>query len=401
MMASTHIAFGLFSTTGLFSLFSLSLHRDLPAAGAAILGSLLPDLDTPNSAVGRLLPFVSAPVERRWGHRTVTHCLLAVGALGVVSAPLVFYRGTVYAALLVGYLSHLLADCATKSGVPLFHPHPTQCVLPGNSRYRVTTGSLAERGLLLGLLLLLGLIFPLSNMGGVWKAVRYLMATQATAYSDYREATTEAVLDFKGHWRTSRQPVEGQALLLEGTKTTFLIAYQGQVWEYGESGDILPDRSRVRATGRPVRWDTLTVEGKPFGQVVAQVPPAAFVSGRLESAKPFVTRQPEELSSGQHESVKRTAQRLELAYASRDRLERLEPVHRPAPEQLQQLQQRLTDGQQALASLQLQRPPVHYLRLREAEEALQVLRQKQASLQDSTVVFTGTLFVRQPGGTAP
>jgi hypothetical protein len=45
----------------------------------------------------------------------------------------------------------------------------------------------------------------------------------------------------------------------------------------------------------------------------------------------------------------------------------------------------------------LQRPPVHYLRLREAEEALQRLRQKWADLQDSTVVFTGTLFVRLPG----
>jgi inner membrane protein len=338
------------------------------------------------------------PVERRWGHRTVTPCLLAVGALGVVSAPLVFYRGTVYAALLVGYLSHLLADCATQSGVPLFHPHPTQCVLPGNSRYRVTTGSLAERGLLLGLLLLLGLVFPLSNMGGVWKAVRYLLATQATAYSDYREATTEVVLDFRGRWRTSRQPVEGQALLLEATKTTFLIAYQGQVWEYGESGDLLPDRSRVRATPHPVCWDTLGVAGQPFAWVRAQVPPAAFVSGRLESDKAFVTRQPEELSPGRHEGVKRTAQRLELAYASRDQLQRLEPVHRPEPEQLQQLQQRLTDGQQALASLQLQRPPVHYLRLREAEEQQATLQQKLADLQDSTVVFTGTLFVRLLGG---
>ena len=162
MMAPTHIAFGLFTTTGLFSLFSLSLHKDYPALGAAILGSLLPDIDSPNSSLGRWLPFVSVPLERRWGHRTVTHCLLAVGALGVASGPLIFYRTTMYSALLIGYLSHLLADCGTKSGVPLFHPHPAQCVLPGNSRYRVTTGSLVEQGLLGVLLILLGLGAPCS-----------------------------------------------------------------------------------------------------------------------------------------------------------------------------------------------------------------------------------------------
>jgi hypothetical protein len=173
------------------------------------------------------------------------------------------------------------------------------------------------------------------------------------------------------------------------------------VWEYGESGDILPDRSRVRATGRPVRWDTLTVAGKPFAWVRARVPAEAFVSGRLESDRAFVTRQPAELSPGLHEAVKHTGQTLTLAYASRDRLSRIDPVHRPEPEQLQQLQQRLTDGQQALASLQLQRPPVHYLRLREAEEQQATLRQKLTRLQDSTVGFTGTLFVRQPGGTEP
>ena len=224
MMASTHLAFGLFSATGLFALFSQSLHRELPAVGAVILGALLPDVDTPQSALGRLLPFLSIPLERRWGHRSLSHSLLAVAGLALLGLPLWgYYRGSVYAALLLGYLSHLLADCATKSGVPLFYPHPLQCVLPGNPRYRVTTGSLAERGLLLGLLLLLGLVFPLSSLGGVWQAVRYLLATQPAAYRDYRDATTEVQLVFRGRWQHSRQPVAGQARILVGIGVLALI----------------------------------------------------------------------------------------------------------------------------------------------------------------------------------
>ena len=73
MRASTHLAFGLLCATGAFALWSRPLHQDLPALGCALLGSLMPDLDSPKSAPGRFLPFLSQPIERRWGHRTVTH----------------------------------------------------------------------------------------------------------------------------------------------------------------------------------------------------------------------------------------------------------------------------------------------------------------------------------------
>ena len=209
------------------------------------------------------------------------------------------------------------------------------------------------------------------------------------------------MLDFKGRWRTSRQPVEGQAQILEAAKTKFLIAFQGDVWLYGESGDILPDRSRVRATGLPLRVDTLVVEMQTFGQVLTDVPPKAFVSGQLESERSFVPRRQGELSAGLHAAVTVAPNALAFEYAPRKRISLLDPVHRPDPEQREQLQLQLDAGQQALASLQLQRPPVHYLRLREAEEQLLALQQKWADLQDSTVVFSGKLWLRIPGGNEP
>ena len=238
-------------------------------------------------------------------------------------------------------------------------------------------------------------------MGGTWRAMRYLMATQEAAYSDYREATTETVLDFKGRWRTSRQPVEGEAQILEAAKTKFLIAFQGDVWLYGESGDILPDRSRVKATGQPLRVDTLVVEKQTYAQVLADVPAAAFVSGQLESERPFVPRLQGELSPGLHTAVTVAPNALAFEYAPRKRVELLDPVHRPDPAQREQLQLQLDAGQQELASLQLQRPPVHYLRLREAEEQQAVLQQKWTDLQDSTVVFSGKLLLRLPGRSKP
>ena len=394
MMAPTHIAFGVFSVTGLFSLFSISLHRDLPALGATILGSVLPDIDSPKSSVGRLLPFVAVPIERRWGHRTVTHCLLMVGALGAVCLPLCFWQPTLYAALLMGYLSHLVADCATKSGVPLFYPQPSSCVLPGNSRYRVRTGSLAERIVFIVLLFLLALTFPVASLGGTWRALHYVMATQSAAYSDYREAATEALLDFEGRWRVSRQPVQGKALILDGSPDRFLIAFRGDVWVYGEQGDILPDQSRVEATEAAIQMDTLDVEDLGLAQVLEQIPPRTFVSGQLQGDRPFYPRAKGVLSPGRHDGLRLIGQTVVCASAPRSRLALIDPVRKTDPERLAQTQQLIENAELELRALQLRRPPVHYLRRRKAESVLEAHRQTLAELGDSTVWFSGRLLLR-------
>ena len=101
---------------------------DSLTAGAivAALAALLPDVDHPHAAVGRLLP--------RWwhrltpGHRGPTHSLawcLALAALayaahsGLDGAPA---RPLLALAVLAGSLSHVLADGLTVAGVPLWWP---------------------------------------------------------------------------------------------------------------------------------------------------------------------------------------------------------------------------------------------------------------------------------------
>ena len=175
MTAPTHIVFSLLSAASAFSLASTPLHKDVPALGCAILGGILPDIDTPRSSVGRVAPFFSESIERRWGHRTVTHSLLALLGLGVAALPLMLYQEAWFAALVIGYAGHLVADCTTKSGVSLFYPHPAICVFPAGDRYRIHTGPLLGEGaLLVVLLVLLAALMPVSRVGGIWRASCYL-----------------------------------------------------------------------------------------------------------------------------------------------------------------------------------------------------------------------------------
>jgi inner membrane protein len=116
MMVTTHLAAGaaayaLGAMAGLFP-------ADAGHLAVSLLASLAPDIDHPQSYLGRRLPFISGPIARVFGHRGITHSLLAVaGCLYLMSRYRVADHWSV--AFAFGYLSHLLADFLTHTGIPL------------------------------------------------------------------------------------------------------------------------------------------------------------------------------------------------------------------------------------------------------------------------------------------
>lgn len=120
MMAGSHIAVGAALWAGIARLSGLDA-VDPQSLAAAALGALLPDIDHPQSWAGRKVRFISIPLSLLVGHRGITHSALAV----VAGATLLAIMGTGWLAapVVVGYLSHLLADSLTPSGVPLLWPN--------------------------------------------------------------------------------------------------------------------------------------------------------------------------------------------------------------------------------------------------------------------------------------
>ncbi len=169
MMASTHALIGAVSFAGLSALCGNPAPLPLGAAtlGAAALGALLPDVDTPSSRAGFCVYPLARYLERKFGHRTLTHSVFGTLAFALLCAPLLLVPAlhTLWPALLIGYFSHLLADAATKSGVPMLWPSRDRWVFPGHEKYRVKTGSKAEIGVFLGFALLAALLVPLAQNG--------------------------------------------------------------------------------------------------------------------------------------------------------------------------------------------------------------------------------------------
>ena len=79
-----------------------------------ILGSLIVDIDSKNSLIGRFTPF-----HHFLKHRGITHTLIAAI---IISLPFMIYDESLGIIFLFGYLSHLLGDMMTPMGIKLFYP---------------------------------------------------------------------------------------------------------------------------------------------------------------------------------------------------------------------------------------------------------------------------------------
>jgi len=111
-----------------------------------LFATALPDIDHENSKIGRAFPATSWTISMIFGHRGFFHAvLLPAGIWWAISYYASPYLGL---AVLTGMTTHLICDCLTKEGVPLFFPLSSWHV-----RGFVTTGSLIEQTILLAILI--------------------------------------------------------------------------------------------------------------------------------------------------------------------------------------------------------------------------------------------------------
>lgn len=90
-----------------------------------MIGSVWPDIDAEDSLIELLTGPVPTRFRNVFGHRKFAHSLLHLFLVNAIAShvlkPLIFYQ-YVITAFSIGFLSHLILDCFTDGGVPLFFP---------------------------------------------------------------------------------------------------------------------------------------------------------------------------------------------------------------------------------------------------------------------------------------
>ncbi len=113
MLFKTHLIFSLFVGLVLLNFFEINYLFLI----FILVGSLLPDIDSVESYLGRKARIISGPIEFLFGHRGLLHTIYPVLSLFILY---LIFRINLILALAIGYLLHLILDAITKEGVTFF-----------------------------------------------------------------------------------------------------------------------------------------------------------------------------------------------------------------------------------------------------------------------------------------
>ena len=309
MKATTHVGFAELLYLLLLTTAGIGV---TPVNGLAVAAaSVIPDIDTGASTIGRAVPPLTRFIERRYGHRTLTHSLPFAGLLFLLLLVPIMAGIDPCTCAIAGYCSHLLLDTCTPNGVRLFYPFSgVRCVFPfdGNSprRFRVETGSKLDTAL--------GVLFFAACVPALYVAdqgyERFIRVTQhsiESAVRDYeafaRTGVVFATMD--AHEQLSGRTLKGTFQVLGALNPRSLVfkGADGRLHTVGKEfeSDFVADNivctgggtARVTVTtvdmgGRlmgslPVSEDSL-VESLFFGEIATSESPV--IPGRVRSFNP-------------------------------------------------------------------------------------------------------------------
>ena len=252
MRLGTHVAGGVLGYTAAATFFQLPwTPTGLVVASAA---AAAPDVDTLGSTVGRAFAPLAKRIERRFGHRTLTHCYAFQAAVAAAALPLVWAGHThLYAALVVGYVSHPFLDTWTRQGVRVFWPwSDVRGVFPYYNRvetaYRTTTGSRVDA--FFGVTFVC-LTIPLAfvQVDGYQRLVRRVQADAAAAVRDFLDWSADGYLvsvEVEASDPQHLRRLEGtfEAIGTTGANTLLVRDEVGHVYSLGPaySANFQPDR---------------------------------------------------------------------------------------------------------------------------------------------------------------
>ena len=289
MTAPNHIVGG-FTVTGIFAAIGgINILQDYRLLPVILIGALLPDIDTTKSLLGRMVKPVATIINRKYGHRTITHSLIALVSLtALISAFQAAYFPDIPIAQVFGlaYASHMLLDMVTVQGIPLFYPFSKNpCVLPGNPQMRLRTNSLRHETMAFCIFIVSALFMKPLFADGFWTSYNRLFGTMQHLVSEYHKSENLLKVEFSIQHGSEMQQHVGLCVAAEGSKMT-IITKQKQFESYPQDGqqikDIYPTHTKYQYRFEPGSFHDITVDS--LHRLFAK---GKYTQVEIQGTKPF------------------------------------------------------------------------------------------------------------------
>jgi inner membrane protein len=227
MTTPNHLAGGLVFTGIIASLFSVNIFSEPSYLLIIGVGSLLPDIDTPKSIIGKAVYPISKLISRKYAHRTITHSLLFLIAVTVVF----HYINKFYIHLPLGstilffsVFSHFVLDMITVQGIPFFYPFiKNPCVIPGKVEFRLTTGNLRQEGIAFFMFTLL--LFTMQDLfaQGFWAKYNSSFNDTEHLAREFNASTKQLAVKF--HYQVYQEHFKGLGLVVYANSNECIILH--------------------------------------------------------------------------------------------------------------------------------------------------------------------------------
>lgn len=219
MKAPNHLAGGIVITGFFATLCGINIFSSANSLVVLTVGALFPDIDHPKSLFGRALRPVSLAINRRWGHRTITHSAPALTGISFIFALVekqISASSSLALIFFLAYWSHLLLDMVTVSGIPLLYPFSKNpFVMPANPRWRIKTGDIRAETIAFCLFLFLAFWMKPLFKQGFWTTYNRAFGTLKHLASEFRKSSD--LLEVTYQIRRGSEIISGSGLCVEAS----------------------------------------------------------------------------------------------------------------------------------------------------------------------------------------
>ncbi len=245
MTAPTHAAFGV--------LWAAIAGTSQLNAIACALGALLPDIDHPQSSIGRIFFFLSHPINTRFGHRGLIHGFVLWLPLLVVAA---IAGSTTIQWIILGAISHILIDASNSSGVRALTPFTDRTLVCFKRDWRIKTGSVQEIFVFITIFGLISLMNYSYTLGGPRKLINLLARSPKITLQEYTRAGLK-YCQVKGSFRWANGSIEDVLWPVVGLEGSSLVYWNGEILVKKKHGKFI--RSALKQEDR--EWPIVKVSG--------------------------------------------------------------------------------------------------------------------------------------------
>jgi inner membrane protein len=325
MTAQTHLVFAAVSIQGHCLLFGLPLHPALFVSG--MIASLLPDIDLPSSAMGRIFRPFAVYLFNRTGHRTITHSALSVIMASILFYPLLMINIStpIYTAAIVGYISHLIIDLNNTEGIALTYPAPHRWIFPANIDYRFRVGSKGEN-ILRGVLIVLTIGVTFLHFASPRTILHKIMSTPTSASTEYYQQLLvkhKVEVEISGVWTQKQSTLQKELfeVIAADNFSVYVRRYDepSKIYAVGTGpmtsishAKITPKRS-ILAEQRVV---SVTFENEKWRSELTLEYPSAIVSGQITA---FSSSYPT-FDVDEFQTIRRFGDRISITHCPIERL---------------------------------------------------------------------------------